>query len=171
MIRIKTSIPGPKSLKILDALMAKNGAWSVAYPFVHSGKGQGAYCEDVDGNVFLDFASQIASNPLGYNHPEMVALVKSFSQFPVKYAGQDFTIPRHLEFIEQLTGISPKGMDTAFVVNSGAEAIENAIKICMRKRPGTKFGISMRGAFHGRTLGALSLTNSNSAPILYNGYM
>jgi len=169
MIRLKTTIPGPKSLKILDDLKQKNGGWSISYPLVFSGKGAGSYCEDIDGNIFLDFASQIASNPLGYNHPEMVRVVKSFGSFPVKYAGQDFTVAEHLELIEKLTGISPKGLDTAFLVNSGAEAVENAIKICMRKRPGTKFGISMKGAFHGRTLGALSLTNSNKAH--KKGYM
>lgn len=170
MIRLKTPVPGPKSFKILQELRKRNGGWSVAYPLVFSGGGSGPYCEDIDGNMFLDFASQIASNPLGYNHPEMVRVVKSFSnRFPVKYAGQDFTIPQHLDLIEELAGVSPKGMDTAFIINSGAEAVENAIKICMRKRPKAKTGISMRRAFHGRTLGALSLTNSNK--VQKQGYM
>jgi 4-aminobutyrate aminotransferase len=170
MIRLKTSVPGPKSFKVLEGLKKKNGGWGVAYPLVFSGGGHGPYCGDIDGNVFLDFASQIATNPMGYNHPEMVDVVKSFSdRFPLKYAGQDFTVREHLELIERLTGISPKGMDSAFLINSGAEAVENAIKICMRKRPKSKIGISMRRAFHGRTLGALSLTNSNK--VQKTGYM
>ncbi len=170
MIRLKTSVPGPKSFRTLQGLKKKNGGWAVPYPLVYSGRGEGPYCEDIDGNMFLDFASQIASNPMGYNHPEMLKVIKSFSnQFPVKYAGQDFTVPQHLELIEELSGISPKGMDSAFLINSGAEAVENAIKICMRKRPKTKFGISMRRAFHGRTLGALSLTNSSK--VQKKGYM
>ena len=163
MIRLRTRIPGPKSLRILRKLRARNGGWSISYPAVLSSGGEGAYCEDIDGNIFLDFASQIASNPLGYNHPEMLEVVKEYARFPVKFAGQDFTIEEHLDMIESLTGIAPKGMDTAFLINSGAEAVENAIKICMRKRPATKIGISFTGAFHGRTLGALSLTNSNVA--------
>ncbi len=162
MIKLKTQVPGPKSFRILRGLKAKNGGWSVSYPLVFSGKGHGPYCEDLDGNMFLDMASQIAANPLGYNHPEMVEVVRNYAhRFPVKFAGQDFAVAEHLGLIEDLTGISPQGMDTAFLINSGAEAVENAMKICMRKRPGTKFGISMQTGWHGRTLGALSLTNSN----------
>jgi len=170
MIRLKTEIPGPRSLKILTKLREKNGGWSVTYPFVHTAKGEGVYCEDLDGNRLLDFGSQIASNPLGYNHPEMLDVVKEYSRrFPVKFAGQDFAVEEHLKMIETLTGIAPKSLNTAFLINSGAEAVENAIKICMRKRPGTKFGISVERAFHGRTLGALSLTNSNR--VHKKGYM
>jgi len=164
MIRLKTQIPGPKSLRILRGLKQKNGGWSVAYPLVFSGKGEGPYCEDIDGNRFLDFASHIAANPLGYNHPELLGVVKEYSKrFPIKLAGQDFICSEHLEMIDELLSVSPFSMDAAFLINSGAEAVENAIKICMRKRPGTKFGISMTGGWHGRTLGALSLTNSNKA--------
>lgn len=170
MIRLKTSLPGPKSARILEGLKRKDGGWSVSYPLVFSAKGSGAHCEDIDGNVFLDFASQIASNPLGYNHPGLVEVVKGYSsRFPVKFAGADFAVPEHLEMIESLLGISPKGLDTAFLINSGAEAVENAIKISMRSRPGCKFGISMQRAFHGRTLGALSLTNSKK--VQKDGYM
>lgn len=162
MIRLKTAVPGPNSLRILKGLKEKNGGWSISYPLVFSGKGEGPYCEDIDGNVFLDFASQIAANPLGYNHPELLETVRSYSnRFPLKYAGQDFTVREHLKMIEEITDIAPRGFDSAFLINSGAEAVENAIKICMRRRPGTKFGISMQRGWHGRTLGALSLTNSN----------
>lgn len=170
MIKIRTKIPGPKSTRILNGLKKKNGGWTISYPLVFSGKGSGPYCEDIDGNVFLDFASQVASNPLGYNHPELLKVVKSYSdRFPVKYAGQDFAVEEHLQMIEMLTDISPKGFNKAFLINSGAEAVENAIKICMRKRPATKFGISMQNGWHGRTLGALSLTNSNA--VHTRGYM
>lgn len=170
MIRLKTSIPGPESARILKGLQKKNGGWSVSYPFVHSDKGSGCYFQDIDGNTFLDFGSQIASNPLGYNHPGMLDVLKQYSRSaPVKFAGQDFATREHLMMLETLTGIAPKGLDTAFLINSGAEAVENAIKICMRSRPGTRFGISLERAFHGRTLGALSLTNSNKAH--KRGYM
>jgi 4-aminobutyrate aminotransferase len=170
MIKLKTAVPGPKSFRILRGLKAKNGGWSVSYPLVFSGRGHGPYCEDLDGNVFLDFASQIAANPLGYNHPEMLEVAKAYlGRFPLKFAGQDFAVAEHLGMLEDLTGISPEGLDTAFLINSGAEAVENAIKLCMRKRPGTKFGISMASGWHGRTLGALSLTNSNR--VHKKGYM
>jgi 4-aminobutyrate aminotransferase len=170
MIRLKTKIPGPASLRILKKLKQTNGGWSISYPLVLSGKGYGPYCEDVDGNVFLDMASQIAANPLGYNHPELLEVVKGYSsRFPLKFAGQDFTVSEHAKMIEEITDIAPRGFDSAFLINSGAEAVENAIKICMRKRPGTKFGISMERGWHGRTLGALSLTNSNY--VHKRGYM
>lgn len=163
MIKLKTGIPGPKSMVVLERLRKRNGGWSVPHPLVFSGKGAGAYCEDMDGNVFLDFASQVASNPLGYNHPELLETVKAYSRrFPVKFAGQDFSVSEHVELIERLLSVSPKTMNAAFLCNSGAEAVENAIKICMHQRPATKFGISMEHAFHGRTLGALSLTNSKT---------
>ncbi|MFH0738160.1 MAG: aminotransferase class III-fold pyridoxal phosphate-dependent enzyme [Candidatus Micrarchaeota archaeon] len=170
MIRLNTSVPGPKSLRILKKLKQKNGGWSISYPLVFSGKGHGPYCEDIDGNMFLDFASQIASNPLGYNHPDLLETLKGYEgRFPIKFAGQDFTVSEHLRMVEELTDISPRGFDSAFLINSGAEAVENAIKICMRKKPGTKFGISMERGWHGRTLGALSLTNSNQ--VHKRGYM
>lgn len=171
MIKLKTSIPGPKSSRILGKLEKKNGGWGVPYPLVFAkGKGKGVYCGDIDGNVFLDFACQIASNPLGYNHPGLVGVVKKYAKYhPVKYAGQDFTVEGHLELIEELISISPKGMNAAFIVNSGAEAVENAIKICMRRRPKKKFSVSVSGAFHGRTLGALSLHHSN--PLHRKGYV
>lgn len=162
MIRLKTRVPGPRSLKILDRLKRKNGGWNVTYPLVHSSQGEGPYCVDIDGNRFLDFGSQIASNPLGYNHPELLEVLKECQgRFPVKFAGQDFAVPEHLDMLEAITGIAPKGMDSGFIVNSGAEAVENALKISMRRRPGAKLGISVERAFHGRTLGALSCTNSS----------
>ena len=170
MIHIDTEIPGPKSLKIIRRLREKNGGWAIPYPFVHSGKGDGCYTEDIDGNKFLDFGSQIATNPFGYNHSEMLMVVKKYSdRYPLKFAGQDFIVPEHLNLIDELVSISPKGMDAGFLVNSGAEAVENSIKICMRHRPTMKFSASFEGAFHGRTLGALSLHHSKSVHRL--GYL
>ena len=160
MIKLKTQIPGPYSAEIISAILRKNGGQAVPYPFVQSGKGKGAYCQDIDGNVFLDFASQIATCPLGYNHPDLLEVIRSYKQYPIKFAGQEFNVEEHLDVLEALTDIAPRQLNAAFLINSGAEAVENAIKICMRNRPATKFGISMEGAFHGRTLGALSCTNS-----------
>ena len=170
MIRLKTPVPGRKSAKVLEGLKKKNGGWGIPHPLVFSGKGKGVYCEDIDGNRFLDFASQIASNPLGYNHPELLGVVKEYGKrHPVKYGGQDFSVKEHLEMIENLLSVSPKGMNAAFLVNSGAEAVENAIKLAMRNRKKAKFSVSVQGAFHGRTLGALSLHHSN--PIHRKGYI
>ncbi len=159
-VNIKTKLPGTKSAKILNKLKQINGGYSVPYPFVMSSNGNGCYFKDIDGNVFLDFGSQIASNPLGYNYGSLKRIVKKYKQYPIKYAGQDFSVKEHAELIEELIKISPKKFNAAFLINSGAEAVENAIKICMRKRAKTKFGISFNKDFHGRTLGALSYTSS-----------
>jgi 4-aminobutyrate aminotransferase len=154
-------LPGLKSQKILSKLNKINLGGSITYPFVHSPKGQGCYFYDVDNNLFLDFASQIASNPLGYNHPTLKKIIQKYSKRePIKYAGQDFIVKEHLDLLEELLTITPRTLNSAFLINSGAEAVENTIKLCMRKRPKTKFGISFKGSFHGRTLGALSLTHS-----------
>lgn len=159
VIRIQTKIPGRKSQTLLKRFQTLNGGWGKALPFVHSGNGNGCYFSDVDGNWYLDFASQIASNPLGYNHPRLVRILKRYKKTPIKYAGQDFMTKEHLALLEELLSIC-KGMDAAFLINSGAEANENAIKIALRKKKTAKVGISFESAFHGRTLGALSCTNA-----------
>ncbi len=165
-IHIKTALPGPKSKVILERLKQKNGAFNIDHAYVHSGKGKGSHFEDLDGNTFLDFAGQIASNPLGYNHAAMLNVLKKHSSFtPIKYGGQDFIVPQHLQLIEELLSIVPKPFDAAFLINSGAEANENAIKIACRKNPSAKFGISFQNAWHGRTSGALSMTNSRSVQV------
>ncbi|MDP3918321.1 MAG: aspartate aminotransferase family protein [Nanoarchaeota archaeon] len=160
-IKLKTKIPGPKSKTVLFNAKKLNGGWSDPLPLVMSGKGKGSYFYDIDGNKFLDFASQIASNPLGYNHKRLLKVVKRYRNVPVKIAGQDFITREHVNLMEELVSIS-KGMNAAFLINSGAEATENSIKICLDKKKTAKFGISFESAFHGRTLGALSCTNSKS---------
>jgi 4-aminobutyrate aminotransferase len=158
--QIKTKIPGPKSEKYLRKVRKLNLGYNDPYPFVHSGEGEGCYFKDIDGNTFLDFACQIASNPLGYNHSELIKVVKQYTNHPVKYAGQDFTVKEHVALLEELTSITPPGLNKAFLINSGAEAVENCIKLALRKQKQAKFGVSFHGAFHGRTLGALSCTDS-----------
>ena len=163
VIHLKTAVPGPQSDRLVKQLAKVNGAAGIMYPFMHTEKGSGCYFQDVDGNTFLDFAAQICSNPLGYNHLQIMKVVKQYSaRAPVKFAGQDFAVREHLELLEELLTITPKGMNAAFLINSGAEAVENAIKICLRQRSAAKMGVSFVRAFHGRTLGALSCTNSKA---------
>ena len=135
----------------------------------------GPWCTDVDGNTILDFASHISSAPLGYNHPEIVALMQRMKPAdPDRYAGTDFLAgyscasedceiptPGHLH--QKVVEITKQfGFDCAFFSNSGAEAIENAIKICYNARHMEGYGVCFDGAFHGRTLGALSLNRSKA---------
>ena len=96
---MKKNLPGPRSKRLLDRFEKLNGAKGAAYPFVMSGKGDGCYFTDIDGNRFLDFGSQICSNPLGYNHPAMNSVLERFPTGPVKYAGQDFVLKEHIDLL------------------------------------------------------------------------
>jgi 4-aminobutyrate aminotransferase len=138
--------------------------WDVTEPAI------GPFCTDADGNVLLDFTSHVGAAPLGYNNPELLERMEAFEMVdPVKIAGQDFyttagdpadpDFPGPGELMERLTEVSPGGMDTVFLSNSGAEAVENALKVCYDDTGG-KYGITFEGAFHGRTLGTLSLNRS-----------
>ncbi|QIO22951.1 aspartate aminotransferase family protein [Haloarcula sp. JP-L23] len=129
---------------------------------------RGPYCRDVDGNLLLDFTSHVASAPLGYNNPSLLDRLDEFDLVdPLKFAGQDFyastgDLPGPTELMHRLVDVAPDGLDTVFLSNSGAEAVENAIKICYDYRDGAKYGLTFEGAFHGRTLGALSLNRSKA---------
>ncbi|MBI2126159.1 MAG: aminotransferase class III-fold pyridoxal phosphate-dependent enzyme [Thaumarchaeota archaeon] len=159
MHRIGSKVPGPKA-KQLVAKAAKTIVNSTfVYPFAIK-DGNGCYLEDVDGNVFLDFTANIASCPLGYGHPDILNVLKKYSKIGAhKIAGQDFYCEEHLELSEAVLATSSKNLGRAFLSNSGAEAVENAIKLAYRKN-GPLRGISCKGAFHGRTLGALTYTFS-----------
>ena len=131
------------------------------YPLVIA-NGYGPYIEDVDGNRYLDFTSNVCSCNIGYNHPEIIRVVENFMGVGGhKIAGQDFYTEEAVELAEKLLKISPNNMKKVLLVNSGAEAVENAIKFAFRKK-GPLPGVSFTRAFHGRTLGALSLTDSKA---------
>lgn len=158
-IKIKTGPPGPRARKLVSLDKKYSVISTMAYPLVIK-TGKGSYLEDVDGNRFLDFASNVASTPLGYKHPAHMKVLKRFTkQGAHKIAGQDFYCEEKVKLAKKLMEITPKKLTKIFLINSGAEAVENAIKFAYRKI-GPFTGISCHGAFHGRTLGALSLTAS-----------
>ncbi len=147
-----------KSLSIINKLNTLVYNSTFVYPLVIKG-GQGCYIEDVDGKRYLDFTSNIASCPLGYSHPELNEIIKKYVGIGAhKIAGQDFYCEEHSQLAEKLLSIS-KSNSKLFFINSGAEAVENAIKIAYRRK-GPLPGISCINAFHGRTLGALAFTFS-----------
>lgn len=161
--RIISEPPGPNAKRIIDVMNRNCYNSTFTYPLVISG-GSGCAITDVDGNSFLDFTSNIGTCPLGYSHPAVLeALAEHSRNGAHKIAGQDFYCREHAELSEQVRSIIPSGFKT-FFVNSGAEAVENAIKIAYRKMstetPSKLPGLSCINAFHGRTLGALSFTYS-----------
>ncbi|EMA41928.1 aminotransferase class III-fold pyridoxal phosphate-dependent enzyme [Halobiforma nitratireducens] len=133
----------------------------------------GPFCTDVDGNVLMDFTSHVAAAPLGYNNPTLRRKLEEFDLVdPLKIAGQDFYVsaggspsdpdlPGPSQLMERLVDATDHyDMDRVFLSNSGAEAVENAIKVCYAN--GGRRGFTTDGAFHGRTLGALSLNRSKT---------
>ncbi|MBX0294166.1 aspartate aminotransferase family protein [Haloarcula nitratireducens] len=167
---VADSFPGPRARNRASRHATVAAPSTHVYEFVWdpTADAVGPYCTDVDGNVLLDFTSHVAAAPLGYNNPHLLARLDEFDLVdPLKFAGQDFyadlgDLPGPTELMERLTDIAPDGHDTVFLSNTGAEAVENAIKICYDARPGAEYGITFEGAFHGRTLGALSLNRSKA---------
>ncbi len=154
-------LPGKNAMKIVNRSKKVLINTTFACPLVVTG-GYGPYLEDVDGNRYLDFTSNVCSCNIGYNHPEIIRTIESFMGIGAhKIAGQDFYCEEQVELAEKILKIVPNNMKKILFVNSGAEAVENAIKFAFRKK-GPLPGVSCRGAFHGRTLGALSLTDSKA---------
>jgi len=170
-----TDLPGERAQKTVDYHHRTAAPSTYVYEFVwdHSQPAIGPFCTDVDGNILMDFTGQVGAMPLGYNNPKILDPLAEFDLVdPLKIAGQDFylpangvpgddeTIPGPADLMERLTEISGQyEMDTVFLSNSGAEAVENALKISFDDTHG-KYTITCEGAFHGRTLGTLSVNRS-----------
>lgn len=157
--KIITDIPGPNSRKLLN-LKKKNipgGVWGHVPVFIK--QGQGALFEDVDGNIFIDFAGGIGVLNVGYSHPEVVAAVKEQCE---KYFHTSINVVNYESYIvlaEKLNQLVPGNFEKKTIfVNSGAEAVENAIKIARKYTKRTEI-ITFTGAFHGRTLLTMTLTS------------
>jgi len=158
--RLITELPGPRARALIardDAVVSPS--LTRAYPLVAE-SGSGYVVTDVDGNRFLDFAAGIAVCSTGHGHPKVVEAIKAQADRLIHIAATDFYEPRYLELSERLAAIRPFVEPArVFLTNSGTEAIEGAIKLA-RHHTGRAGLIAFEGAFHGRTMGALSLTNS-----------
>lgn len=118
-------------------------------------QGEGMYLYDTSGKKYLDMFAGIAVNSLGHCHPKVIDTIKEQSQLLMHTSNWLYTLPQ-LELAKLLTEIT--GLKKVFLTNDGTEAVETAIKL-VRKVTGKKEIIAMEGAFHGRTMGALSLTS------------
>jgi 4-aminobutyrate aminotransferase len=159
---IRTPLPGPKARAIIDRdRKSVSPSYTRDYPFVIA-RGQGAVVEDVDGNRFLDCAAGIAVNSTGVSHPEVVRAITEQAGRFIHMSGTDFYYEPQVRLAEELAAIVPIGGDVrTFFGNSGTEAMEAAIKLAryFTRRQGI---IAFLGAFHGRSLGSLSLTASKA---------
>src|SRR5687767_1538145 len=159
---IKTPLPGPKAKAIIDKdAKFVSPSYTRDYPLVIA-RGEGAVVEDVDGNVFIDCAAGIAVNSTGVSHPDVVKAITEQAQKFIHMSGTDFYYEPQVRLAEELASLVPIGGDVrTFFGNSGTEATEAAIKLARyhTKRPAI---IAFLGSFHGRSLGALSLTSSKA---------
>src|SRR5436305_10213152 len=157
---IKTALPGPNAKKILEADKKWiSPSYTRSYPMVAK-RGRGALVEDVDGNQFLDFAAGIAVVSTGHCHPEVVAAIQKQAAELIHMSGTDFYYEGMPQLAERLSKHAPmRGPHKVYYGNSGTEAVEAALKLARyhTKRPHV---IAFYNAFHGRTMGALSLTAS-----------
>ena len=158
-IEIKTDIPGPRSAEVLarkERVVAE--PLSIYLPLVIA-EGRGATLTDVDGNTYVDFAGGVGCMNVGHSHPRVVEAIREQAAL---FTHTDFTVIPYENYValaERLLELAPiSGEKRAGFFNSGAEAIENSIKFARAytRRPGV---IAFEGAFHGRTLLALSLTS------------
>ena len=160
---MKTSVPGPKAAELIarDA-KAMSPSFTRAYPFVME-RGEGCWATDVDGNTFLDFTAGIAVNTTGFSHPKVVAAIEEQARKFLHMSGTDFYYRSEIELAERLEAkILPGTPAKVFFTNSGAEAIEGAMKLA-RFATGRPSYVAFIGGFHGRTFGALSLTASKAS--------
>jgi 4-aminobutyrate aminotransferase len=159
---IKTSLPGPRAKAIIERDRAVvSPSYTRGYPLVIE-RGSGATVEDVDGNIFLDCSAGIAVNATGHSHPAVVdAIAKQAARF-VHMSGTDFYYDVQVRLAETIASIVPiRGGVKSFFANSGTEAIEACIKLA-RYATGRAGIIAFQGGFHGRTMGALALTGSQT---------
>ncbi len=157
---IKTALPGPNALRILEGDQRYiSPSYTRSYPMVAK-RGRGVIVEDVDGNEFLDFSAGIAVTSTGHCHPEVVAAIQKQAAELIHMSGTDFYYESMVTMAERLSKIAPmKGPHKIYYGNSGAEAVEAALKLA-RYHTKRQNIIAFYGAFHGRTMGALSLTAS-----------
>ena len=158
--KIKTALPGPNALRVLAGDQQYiSPSYTRSYPLVAQ-SGRGIVVTDVDGNQFYDFSAGIAVTSTGHCHPEVVAAIQKQAAELIHMSGTDFYYESLVTLAERLSKIAPMpGPHKFYYGNSGAEAIECALKLA-RFHTKRQNIIAFFGAFHGRTMGAMSLTAS-----------
>jgi 4-aminobutyrate aminotransferase len=158
--QIKTALPGPNAKRVLDGDQKFiSPSYTRSYPMVAK-SGRGIVVTDVDGNEFFDFSAGIAVTSTGHCHPDVVAAIQKQAGELIHMSGTDFYYENMVQLAERLSKIAPmRGPHRIYYGNSGAEAIECALKLA-RYHTKRQNVIAFFGAFHGRTMGALSLTAS-----------
>jgi 4-aminobutyrate aminotransferase len=159
---IQTPLPGPHAKMLIERDHVHCSPSNKRdYPLVVR-RAVGSVVEDVDGNRFLDFAAGLAVCSTGHCHPKVIAAMEAQAKLLIHMCGSDFYYPPMIELMERLAGIIPGDRpQRVLLTNSGTEAVEAAIKL-VRHHSKRKWIIGFYGAFHGRTMGSLSLTCSKA---------
>ena len=157
---IKTPPPGPLARALIENdERYTSPSYTRVYPLACA-RGYGAVMEDVDGNRFLDFTAGIAVCSTGHCHERVVAAIQQQAANLIHMSGTDFYYAPQGDLAKKLAQIAPgSGPKRVFFTNSGAESVEAAFKLA-RYHTKRQHMIAFFGAFHGRTMGALSLTGS-----------
>lgn len=158
-IDIKGTLPGPKTVALLaESKKYEPHSMSEHVPIAWK-SGQRCYVEDVDGNVFLDLTSGVLVANAGHSHPRLVAALKDQADKVVN--SYDFVNEYRPALAQKLVEITPANLDKAFILSTGSESTEAAMKLA-RLYTGRKEIISFQGGFHGRTYGAMSAGGKRS---------
>lgn len=154
------ALPGPEARRMIaEDERHTSPSYTRVYPLVVA-RGEGAVIEDVDGNRFLDFTAGIAVTTTGHCHPRIVQAIHRQAEALIHMSGTDFYYGPQIELAKRLAGLAPSESPyRVFFTNSGTEAVEAAIKLA-RHQTGRPAIIGFYGGFHGRTMGALSVTAS-----------
>ena len=158
--KITTALPGPSARRVLEGdAQYMSPSYTRSYPLVVQ-SGRGIVVTDVDGNEFFDFSAGIAVTSTGHCHPQVVAAIQKQAAELIHMSGTDFYYQSLVTLAERISKIAPMpGPHKIYYGNSGTEAIEAALKLA-RYHTRRQNIIAFYGAFHGRTMGALSLTAS-----------
>jgi 4-aminobutyrate aminotransferase len=161
------NLPGPKARAIIDRDHAViSPSYPRAYPFVMD-HGNGVDVWDVDGNHFLDFAAGIAVASTGHSHPKVVKAIQEQAERFI-HISSDYYHANWVDLGEKLDEIAPFSEDAvSFMTNSGTESVEAALKLARHYTGRSQF-VGFLGAFHGRTMGAVSITASK--PIYHRDF-
>lgn len=158
--RVSTALPGPRAKEIIERdARVISPSYTRCYPLV-AARGEGSIVEDVDGNRFLDMNAGIAVVATGHCHPKVVSAIQEQAARLIHMSGTDFYYENMVLLAEKLAALAPGGVPRrVYFGNSGTEAVEAALKMARYHTGRDKF-IAFFGGFHGRTMGALSLTGS-----------
>lgn len=159
---IKTVLPGPQASKWIHVDETYvSPSYTRTYPLVVK-RAQGVWVHDMDDNIFLDFTAGIAVCATGHCHPRVVQAIREQGERLLHMSGTDFYYGPLIALAEKLASLAPgEGSKKVYFGNSGAEAVEAAFKLARWHTKG-ELNIAFFGAFHGRTMGALSLTASKT---------